>query len=304
MSCSRDILIIGSVAFDSLHTPFGKRDAVLGGSATFSSIAASFFNKDISIVSVVGKDFPKKYVSVFKKRKINVEGMEIADGKTFKWKGDYNYDLSAPKTIYTHLNVFASFNPVVPKSSRNSKCVFLANIDPDLQEKVLSQIKGPDLVLCDTMNYWIERKRRSLIKLLKKVDMFLLNEGEARQLSGETNLKKAARFIISCGTPAVIIKKSEHGVLYFSKHFSFVAPAYPIDEIIDPTGAGDTFAGGMLGFLSSAPRFNSTAIKKSIIHGTIMASFAVEDFSVNGLLKVSGRDVKKRYKHLKDITAF
>jgi len=301
---SRGILIIGSVAFDSLHTPFGKRDAVLGGSATFSSIAASFFNKDIGIVSVVGKDFPKKYISVFKKRKIDIAGMEIADGKTFKWKGDYNYDLSSPKTIYTHLNVFASFNPVVPKSNRNPKYVFLANIDPDLQEKVLSQVKGPDLVLCDTMNFWIERKRRSLIKLIKKVDIFLLNEGEARQLAGETNLMKAARFIISCGTPAVIIKKGEHGVLYFSKHFSFTVPAYPIDEIIDPTGAGDTFAGGMLGYLSSAPRLNNAAIKKSLIHGTIMASFAVEDFSVNGLLKVSGRDVKKRYRHLKDITSF
>jgi len=301
---SRGILIIGSVAFDSIHTPFGKRDAVLGGSATFSSIAASFFNKDIGIVSVVGKDFPKKYISVFKKRKIDIAGMEIADGKTFKWKGDYNYDLSSPKTIYTHLNVFASFNPVVPKSNRNPKYVFLANIDPDLQEKVLSQVKGPDLVLCDTMNFWIERKRRSLIKLIKKVDIFLLNEGEARQLAGETNLMKAARFIISCGTPAVIIKKGEHGVLYFSKHFSFTVPAYPIDEIIDPTGAGDTFAGGMLGYLSSAPRLNSAAIKKSLIHGTIMASFAVGDFSVNGLLKVSGRDVKKRYRHLKDITSF
>lgn len=298
------VLIIGSVAIDSVITPFGRRESVLGGSATYSSISASFFNRNIGIVSVVGKDFPGKYLSLLRSKGVNLKGLEISGGKTFRWKGDYNYDLSSPATIYTHLNAFADFKPRVPGDMRDSEFLFLANIDPDLQGDVLSQVKGPRLVLCDTMNFWIERKRKSLLKLLKKVDMFLLNEGEARQLSGETNIKKAALFIMSRGTPAVIIKKGEHGVLLFSRNFCFAAPAYLLETIYDPTGAGDTFAGGMLGYLSRCGKINAASIKKSLVYGSIMASFAVEDFSVDRLNRLTKRDITRRYNEFKRITVF
>ncbi len=304
MNRNNSILIIGSVAIDSIETPFGKRESILGGSATYSSLSASFFNKNISIISVVGKNFPKRYTSLFKVRGINLDGLKIIQGRTFRWKGNYNYDLNSARTVYTHLNVFADFDPEIPTYCRASKFVFLANIDPDLQRRVLSQIKRPHLILCDTMNYWIDRKRKSLLKLLKNIDMFLLNESEARLLSGETNPKEAARFIMSCGTPSVIIKKGEHGVLFFSKRFCFSAPAYLLETIRDPTGAGDTFAGGMLGYLSCVRKINSQNIRKSLVYGSIMASFVVEDFSVNRLLKLTKNNINRRYREFKRITSF
>ncbi len=304
MSGRNIITIIGSVAQDSVSTPFGKRDNVLGGSATFSSISASHFQKHVGIVSVVGQDFPKKYLNLLEKHNVDLSGLKIEKGKTFKWKGDYNFDLNSPKTVYTHLNVFSDFKPEIPDSYKNAKYLFLANIDPDLQHDVLSQVNNPDLVLCDTMNFWIEKKRKSLIKLLKKVDIFLLNEWEARQLSGETNLIKAANFIVSKGAKSCIIKKGEHGVIFFSKNSRFTAPAYLLETIIDPTGAGDTFAGGLIGYLSSVPRINAASLRKSLIYGSIMATFAVEDFSVNRLAKVSGADIKKRYKEFCNTTKF
>ncbi len=304
MRKNNSILIIGSVAVDSIETPFGKRESVLGGSATYSSLSASFFNENISIISVVGKNFPKRYMSLYKARGINLDGLKIAEGRTFRWKGNYNYDLNSPRTVYTHLNVFANFDPEIPRHSETSKFVFLANIDPDLQRRVLSQIKQPQLILCDTMNYWIDRKRKSLLKLLKNIDMFLLNESEARLLSGETNLKKAAKFIMSYGTPSVIIKKGVHGVLFFSKHFSFSAPAYILETIRDPTGAGDTFAGGMLGYLSHVRKINSPNIRKGLVYGSIMASFVVEDFSINRILKLSKSDINKRYREFRRIASF
>ncbi len=302
---NNNILIIGSVAIDSIETPFGKRESVLGGSATYSSMSASNFSKFVSIVAVVGKDFPNRYLELFKKRNIDLTGLEVdKEHKTFKWKGDYNYDLNSPRTIYTHLNVFQDFDPKIPEPSKKSRFIFLANIDPDLQNKILSQVRNPELIVLDTMNYWISKKKKSLIKLLKKIDIFLLNDGEARQLSGEINLKKAANFIISSGSPAVIIKKGEHGVLFFSKHFSFSAPAYLLETIRDPTGAGDTFAGGMLGYLSTVRKINSQNIRKSLIYGSIMASFVVEDFSVGRLIKLSKSDINKRYRELKRVTSF
>jgi sugar/nucleoside kinase (ribokinase family) len=297
------ILVVGSVAIDSVETPFGKREEALGGSATYFSVAASFFSK-VNIVATVGEDFPKKYISLFKSRKIGTEGLHVAKGKTFRWKGHYDYDLNTAHTIYTHLNVFQNFRPEVPKDLKNSQFVFLANIDPELQYNVLRQVTRPKLVACDSMNYWLEHKKKEFEKLLDKVDIILLNDSEARQFTGEANLMRAARTIIAFGPRAVIIKKGEHGVIYFSKDTHFIAPAYLLETVYDPTGAGDTFAGGMIGFLSRAGKINESNIRKSIIYGSILASFAVEDFSVDRMLEISMDEIEARYSHFKAITKF
>ncbi|MDD5428801.1 MAG: PfkB family carbohydrate kinase [Candidatus Omnitrophica bacterium] len=297
------ILVVGSVAIDAVKTPFGKRDEALGGSATYFSMAASFFSK-VNIVATVGEDFPKKYVSLFKSKNIGTEGLHAAKGKTFRWQGWYDYDLNTAHTVATHLNVFQNFRPEVPKNLKNSKFVFLANIDPELQYSVLKQIEKPKLVACDSMNYWLEHKKKEFEKLLDKVDIILLNDSEARQFTGEPNLMRAARTIISFGPKAVIIKKGEHGVIYFSKDTHFIAPAYLLETVYDPTGAGDTFAGGMMGYLSKAGRMDEATIRKSIIYGSILASFAVEDFSVDRMLEITMDDIEARYKHFKQITKF
>ena len=297
------ILVVGSVAIDSVKTPFGNRPEALGGSATYFSMAASFFAK-VNIVATVGEDFPKKYISLFKSRSIGTEGLHVAKGKTFRWKGWYDYDLNNAHTISTHLNVFQNFRPEVPRNLKDSKFVFLANIDPELQYNVLKQVTRPRLVACDSMNYWLEHKKKEFEKLLDKVDIILLNDSEARQFTGEANLMRAARMIISFGPWAVIIKKGEHGVIYFSKDSHFIAPAYLLETVYDPTGAGDTFAGGMIGFLSKAGRINEQNIRKSIIYGSILASFAVEDFSIDRMLDISMDDINARYKHFREITKF
>lgn len=297
------ILVVGSVAIDSVKTPFGTTDEALGGSATYFSIAASFFHK-VEMVAVVGKDFPKKYLTMFATRSIGTEGLSIANGKTFRWKGSYGYDLNTAKTIATHLNVFKEFKPQIAPRLRASPFVFLANIDPELQYAVIQQMTRPKLVACDSMNYWIEHKKRDFEKLLDTVDVLLLNDGEARQFSGEANLMRAARLIVSFGPKAVIIKKGEHGVLYFSKRSHFVAPAYPLESVYDPTGAGDTFAGGMMGYLATVRSINESTIRKAVVYGSIMASFVVEDFSINRLLELSAADIRERYNHFVTITRF
>ena len=297
------ILVVGSVALDSIETPFGKRNEILGGSATYFSLAASLFGK-VDIVAAVGEDFPTSAMMMFKNRDIGTDGLAVRHGKTFRWKGRYDYDLGSANTIYTHLNVFKDFKPEIPDSSKDSKFVFLANIDPDLQHSVLSQMNRPKLVACDSMNYWIENKRGSLERLLKKVDILLLNDSEARQLSGEPNLIKAARSLVSSGPEAVIIKRGENGVLYFSKGAHFIAPAYLLESLYDPTGAGDTFAGGMMGYLANAGKIDESAIRKAVIYGTIMASFAVEDFGVKRLLGITMNDVRVRYRQFERITKF
>lgn len=304
MTGDNRILIIGSVAIDSIETPLGKREGILGGSATYSAISASFFNRRTAIVAVIGEDFPIPYYNLIRNCRINLEGLRTVSGKTFRWKGNYTCDLNAPETIYTHLNVFRDFRPVVPKSQKASEFLFLANIDPDLQETVLRQVRRPQLILCDTMNYWIGCKLKSLKRLLKKVDMFLVNESEARQFSGEINLQKAAKHIMSCGVKYVIIKKGEHGVLFFSKKFNFSAPAYLLKKICDPTGAGDAFAGGMLGYLSSKRKINEKNIRRALVYGNIMASFVVEDFSVNRLLKLNKAQIEGRHKEFVELTRF
>lgn len=298
------ILVVGSVAMDSVKTPFGQKDGVLGGSATYFSVAASLFNK-VHLIATVGEDFPKRYLNVLKDRGIGIEGLHIVKGgRTFRWKGWYDYDLNTAHTISTHLNVFRDFDPVVPPNLRKSAFLFLANIDPELQLGVLKQISCPRLTACDSMNYWIETKRSALIKLLKKTDLVLLNDSEARQLTGQPNLIKASRQVMAMGPKIVVIKKGEHGVLCFAKNFQFVAPAYPLESICDPTGAGDTFAGGMMGFLSRAGSLDEPNIKKGIIYGSILASFAVEDFSISRLMKITMADIRSRYDHFKRVTHF
>ena len=297
------ILVVGSVALDSIETPFGNKKEILGGSATFFSISASFFDK-VNIIAAVGEDFPKKYLRLLKNRGIGTGGISVDKGKTFRWEGRYEYDMNVAHTLATHLNVFQNFTPRIPDNLRNSRILFLANIDPDLQDSVLRQMNKPALIACDSMNHWISSKKKSLEKFLHKVDIFLLNDAEARQFSGEVNLLKAAKAIVSRGPKAVVIKKGEHGVLYYSKGSHFLAPAYPLDNVYDPTGAGDTFAGGMIGYLSKTGKIDNASIRKSIIYGSILASFVVEDFSMNKLLKISMGDISKRYNELKEMTKF
>lgn len=298
------ILVIGSVAIDSIKTPFGERDEALGGSATYFSMAASFFNK-VEIIATVGEDFPVKYINLFKNRGIGIEGLHaVKGGKTFRWKGEYRQDLNTAHTIYTHLNVFQDFKPEIPKDLKETEYVFLANIDPVLQLSVLKQMKKPKLVACDSMNYWIENKKADFMKLMDKIDILLLNEGEAKMFTGESNLMKAARLIVAMGPKAVVIKKGEHGVIYFSHDSYFVTPAYLLETLYDPTGAGDTFAGGMMGYLSKSGKITDGAIRNSIVYGSMLASFAVEDFSVNRLLEISMDDIKARFEHFKAITRF
>jgi sugar/nucleoside kinase (ribokinase family) len=297
------ILVIGSVAMDSVETPFGRASNVLGGSATYFSIAASLFDK-VHLVATVGEDFPRRYLRIFEKKRVGLDGLSVAKGKTFRWKGRYDYDLNVAHTICTQLNVFSTFRPAVPAGLERSEFVFLANIDPNLQHDVLRQMKRPKLVACDSMNYWIEHRRRSLETVLKEIDIFLVNDAEARELSGETNLLRAARMIVAMGPKAVIVKKGEHGAMYVSRNTQFMAPAYLLESIYDPTGAGDTFAGGMMGYLSRCGKTDEASIKRAIIYGSIMASFAVEDFSVTRLLKVTMGDVRSRYRHFKNITRF
>ncbi|MDP3791948.1 MAG: PfkB family carbohydrate kinase [Candidatus Omnitrophota bacterium] len=297
------ILVVGSVALDSIETPFGKKEEILGGSATFFSISASFFDK-VNIIATVGEDFPKRHLQLLKNRNIGTEGIEISKGKTFRWEGRYEYDMNVAHTLATHLNVFQDFAPKIPDSLKNPRILFLANIDPDLQESVLRQVEKPKLIACDSMNHWITSKKKSLEKFLHKVDVFFLNDAEARQFSGEANLMKAAKIIVSKGPKSVVIKKGEHGVIYYSKRGHFVAPAYLLENVFDPTGAGDTFAGGVIGYLSKAGKINDAAIRKSMVYGSIMASFAVEDFSVNRLLAIKMSDINKRYSDFKKLTRF
>jgi len=297
------VLVVGSVALDTIRTPFGKANNILGGSATFSAVSASVF-APVRLVAVVGEDFPKKHLALLKSKRIDLEGLKKAPGKTFRWEGKYGWDFSSPTTIATHLNVFGKFNPKIPPSYRKSKYVFLANIDPQIQEKVLNQVDKPKIVACDTMNYWIENKRKQLLKLLKKVDVCFLNEAEAKELTGEANLVKAGKEVLKLGPPVVIIKKGEHGVLLFSQKHIFATPAYLLESVYDPTGAGDTFAGGFMGYLAKNKKCNQQSLREAVVYGNIMATFAVEDFSLRRLEKVTALDVRKRLKEFKKSTSF
>ena len=292
------ILIVGSVAFDKIKTPFAKSGIVLGGSATYSSISAAYFNS-VNLVGVVGGDFSKKHLALLNKKKINTEGLVVKTGKTFMWEGEYGWNFSDPKTLATHLGVFSTFKPCLPKDYKNSKYIFLANIDPQVQLDVLNQIKRPKLVVCDTMNYWIENKLKDLKKVLKRVDIFLLNESESREFTGSVNLIKAGKQMLSFGPKVIVIKKGEHGALLFTKKNLFAIPAYLLEEVFDPTGAGDTFAGGFIGYLSNCQKYNQAALRGAVIYGSIMATFAVESFSVDKLVSINKHDIENRIKKFK-----
>ena len=299
-----DILVVGSVALDSVETPFGKANEVLGGSATYFSASASYFAK-VGVVAVVGEDFPENCRKVFEGRGVDTRGLKaVKGGKTFRWKGKYEYDLNVAHTLDTQLNVFQDFKPELPEDYKNVEFLFLANIDPDLQMQVLESVKKPRLVACDTMNFWIEGKSTALKKLLKKVEMLVINEGEAREFAKEPNLVRAARIILDCGPKTLIVKRGEYGALMFTKEGIFSAPAYPLEDIYDPTGAGDSFAGGLMGYLASTKDLTPASIKKGIIYGSTMASFNVEAFSLERLKKLSKEEIQKRYEAFKQLTHF
>ena len=297
------ILVVGSVAFDSVETPFGKAEKVLGGSASFFSVAASFF-VPVSLVGVVGSDFGEKERAAFAGRDIDLTGLEQADGLTFHWGGKYSFDLNSRDTLFTDLNVFQSFKPKIPAAYRQSKQVFLGNIDPELQRDVLDQVDKPDLVACDTMNFWISGRLEELKKTLARVDVLLINDAEARQLSGEWNLVRAARVIRGMGPQTLVLKKGEHGVIMFTEQGAFAAPAYPLEEVFDPTGAGDTFAGGFLGYLAGAPTRDEATLRRAVVMGSTLASFCVEAFSLDRLLRLTRAEIDERFRLFKRLTHF
>jgi sugar/nucleoside kinase (ribokinase family) len=297
------ILVVGSVAYDTVETPFGKAERVLGGSASFFSVAASFF-VPVNLVAVVGRDFGDAQLAAFKGRPIDLQGLERQDGATFHWQGKYSYDLNSRDTICTELNVFEAFKPKIPAAYRKSEFVFLGNIDPALQREVLEQVERPKIVACDTMNFWIKGRLDELKKTLRRVDILLINDSEARELSGEWNIVKAARAIHALGPKTLVIKKGEHGVLMFSPEGSFAAPAYPLEDVFDPTGAGDTFAGGFMGYLASHAGQGEEALRRAVIMGSALASFCVEAFSLDRLLKLDRKEIDARFGLFKRLTHF
>ena len=298
-----DILVIGSVAFDSVETPFGRGDSVLGGSATYFATSASFFT-GVQLVAVVGDDFPEEPRQFLSARGVDLSGLQTQPGQTFRWKGRYGYDLNEAQTLETHLNVFETFHPQLPRSYRQAKYVFLANIDPELQLEVLQQVDRPQLIACDTMNFWIEGKREALVRTLGHVDILVINESEARQLAGQANLVKASRAILDMGPKTLVVKRGEYGVLVFSEHSIFSAPAYPLEEVFDPTGAGDTFAGGFMGYLAATDNPCEETIRKATVFGSVMASFTVEDFSLGRLRRLTWPEIEDRFRRFQALTAF
>ena len=297
------ILTVGSVAFDSIKTPFGEASRVVGGAATFFSVAASFF-VDVRLVAVVGDDFTEEQASVFSGRRIDLAGLQHVPGQTFRWKGEYSSDLSSRETVYTHLNVFDQFRPVLPESYRSTPFVFLANIHPALQGEVLDQVHEPRFVAADTMNYWIDGTPDELRKVLARVDALVINDEEARELSGESNLVKAARAIQRMGPKLLIIKRGEYGVLVTRDRGFFAAPAMPLEEVLDPTGAGDTFAGGFMGYLASVGEVTDAAVTRAIIAGSALAAFSVEDFGLGRLLRLTPDELSDRFAEFKRLTHF
>ena len=297
------ILVVGSVALDTVETPSNRAEEALGGSATYFAVAASFFAR-VNLVAIVGDDFPGDYLSLLKGRSIDLRGLEIRKGKTFRWKGRYGTDPNERETLSLCLNVFENFHPQLPPDYRSSDYVFLANIDPNLHLKILKQLTNPKLIAGDTMNIWIEKKREALLQMLTKVDIFILNDSESRMLTGEKNLIKAGRALLSLGPRVAIIKKGEHGALLFSGSDYFAAPAYPVESLGDPTGAGDSFAGGFLGYLDKNGRVDKGNLRKAVIYGSIMASYTVEGFSLERLKLVTEEDIEGRYREFESLVRF
>ena len=296
-----DLLVVGSVALDSVETPFGKVREVLGGSATYFSYSASFFTQ-VRLVATVGEDFPEAHRRLLQDRGVDTSGLQTSAGRTFRWTGEYGYDLNEAKTLETQLNVFAEFRPVLTNGLGRVPYLFLANIDPELQLDVLRQMKErPRLVALDTMNFWIQGKREALRRVLSEVDVITINDGEARQLASEPNLIRAARAISGMGPRTVVVKRGEYGALLMTDGALFFVPAYPLESVYDPTGAGDTFAGGFMGYLAAQDRVDAAAMRRAIVYGTVMASFTVEDFSLKRLTQLKPADIADRYAALHEL---
>jgi sugar/nucleoside kinase (ribokinase family) len=299
------LLVVGSLALDTIETPFGKAERTLGGSATFISVAASYFTQPVRLVGVVGGDFPKNELEYLEEREIDLEGLQIIEnGKTFHWHGKYDYDLNSRETIVTELNVFADFDPVIPENFKKSRYLCLGNIDPVLQRKVFMQMENPKLVVADTMNFWIQGKNEELKEVLKHINVFILNDSEARELSKEANLIKSAKIIQGMGPKIVIIKKGEHGALLFYYDELFSAPAYPLESIFDPTGAGDSFAGGFIGYIAKTDDISFENMKRAVIFGSTIASFCVEKFSLEGTRDLSHLEIKDRFNEFTRFSTF
>jgi len=297
------VLVVGSAALDSIETPFGIADDALGGSAIYFSSSASFFTP-VNVVAVVGQDFPHDQVQYLSDRGVDFSGLVTEDGKTFRWGGKYNLNMNDRDTLFTHLNVFEDFKPVLPDNYKSSPYVFLANIQPQLQLEVLGQMNKPKLVVLDTMNFWIEGALDVLKEALKQVDILIINDSETRQLSGEYNLFKAARIIQSMGPKTIVLKKGEHGAMLITGDDYFWAPAYPLEVLYDPTGAGDTFAGGFLGYIAKTDDISPSNLRKAVIYGSTLASFCVEKFSVERLKELTMSEIAERYKKFVDLTKF
>jgi sugar/nucleoside kinase (ribokinase family) len=297
------ILVVGSVAYDTVETPLGRAERVLGGSASFFSVAASFFSP-VNLVGVVGHDFGDAQLAAFRGRPIDLAGLERMEGKTFHWQGRYSEDLNSRDTICTDLNVFEFFEPKIPEGYRRSELVFLGNIDPALQRRVLAQVERPRVVACDTMNFWIKGKPQELRETLALAQVLLINDQEARELSGEWNLVRAARGIRALGPRTLVVKKGEHGVLMFTEAGCFAAPALPLETVVDPTGAGDSFAGGFLGYLASARDAGDATLRRAVVMGSTLASFCVEAFSLDRLLTLSRPEIEGRYAVFEALTRF
>lgn len=297
------ILVVGSVALDSVETPFGSVTDALGGSALYFSSAARFFSQT-NVVGVVGTDFDFSKIEFLKAEGVDLEGLIVEEGQTFRWGGKYHPEMNLRDTLYTDLNVFERFNPVIPDHYRESQFVFLANIDPTLQLNVLEMVDNPQLTVLDTMNFWITGQRDMLEKVLQRVDMVILNEEEVRELTEISNLYEAAKFLLKSGPKSLVIKRGEYGAVLITRNDYFFVPAYPVKKVTDPTGAGDSFAGGLLGYLASSEEINEETMRKALVYGTVLASFNVEDFSFEGLKTIRREDIEKRVEELRRMTCF
>ena len=297
------LVVVGSVALDTVKTPFGEATDILGGSATYFSTSASFFTS-VALIAVVGDDFPQQHIAFLKSRGIDLTGLEQHPGATFRWKGEYTHQLNEAHTLDTKLNVFETFRPKIPEAYRSPDVLFLGNIDPELQLDVLQKVDRPSLVACDTMNFWINGQRDALWRVLEQVDVLIINDGEARALGQESNLVRVAKLVLSRGPKHLIIKRGEYGVLMFNEKQVFAAPAFPLEDVRDPTGAGDTFAGGFLGYLAATGNRSPEAMKQAIVFGSVMASFAVEAFSLDRLRILDYKEIQMRFSEFKRLTYF
>ena len=299
------LLVVGSVALDTIDTPLGRAENALGGSAVYVAVAGSYLAAPVRLVGVVGGDFPSEAIELLRSRSIDLEGLEIVrDGKTFRWGGKYHSDLNVRDTLYTDLNVFEHFDPKIPAAYRKSDYVCLGNIDPVLQQKVLQQTDSPKLVVCDTMNFWIDRKYQDLLNTLRLIDVLIVNDEEARGIAREANVLKSARCILDMGPRAVVVKKGEHGALLVTKTMVFTAPGYPLEEVHDPTGAGDAFAGGFTGYLAKTENLSDDGLKRALVYGSVLASFCIEKFSLAGLEGLTESQLSARVKEFQGLSRF